>query len=103
MRIILSLLLAYSPWDKFVETSCGCTIDRMEIKIDSSDPQNVVGEILARGTNMMVGYYKNPEATAQFIDKDGWGHTGDLGLMDKDGHLYGKGDSRHRYGVSRMV
>lgn len=84
-------LLAYSPWDKFAETSCGRTIDRMEIKIDSFDPQNVVGEILARGENMMIGYYKNPEATAQFIDKDGWGHTGDLGLMDKDGNIFIKG------------
>lgn len=68
---------------------------RMEIKINSSDPQNEVGEILARGTNVMLGYYKNPEATAATIDSDGWYHTGDLGVIDAEGNLYIRGRSKN--------
>ena len=67
----------------------------MEVKIDSSDPENLVGEILARGDNVMLGYYKNPEATAQAIDKEGWLHTGDLGTMDKDGNVTIRGRSKN--------
>ena len=67
----------------------------MEVKIDSEDPQHVAGEILAKGMNVMLGYYKNEEATAQTIDKDGWYHTGDLGLMDKDGNIFIKGRSKN--------
>jgi long-chain acyl-CoA synthetase len=67
----------------------------MEVKIDSRDPQNVPGEILARGLNVMLGYYKNPEATAETIDRDGWYHTGDLGTMDAYGNVYINGRSKN--------
>ena len=63
----------------------------MEVKIDSNDPQNVEGEIITRGVNMMMGYYKNEEATRQAIDKDGWYHTGDLATMSADGHIFIRG------------
>ena len=67
----------------------------MQVRIDSHDPENVPGEILAKGINVMLGYYKNPEATAATIDKDGWYHTGDLGTMDGDGNVYIKGRSKN--------
>ena len=67
----------------------------MEVKIDSRDPQRVPGEILARGLNVMLGYYKNPEATAETIDRDGWYHTGDLGTMDAEGNIYINGRSKN--------
>ena len=67
----------------------------MEVKIDSPDPANIPGEIMARGMNVMLGYYKNPEATAETIDKDGWYHTGDLGTMDADGNVYINGRSKN--------
>ncbi|MCQ2975031.1 MAG: AMP-binding protein [Bacteroidales bacterium] len=84
-------LLTYASWDTFVETSCGRPVDRMEIKIDSEDPEHVSGEILARGMAMMIGYYKNEAATKSFIDSEGWGHTGDIGTMDKNGNIFIKG------------
>ena len=67
----------------------------MEVKIDSPDPENVPGEILARGMNVMLGYYKNEEATRQTIDSEGWYHTGDLGTMDRQGNVYIKGRSKN--------
>ena len=70
-------------------------LTRQLVEIDSSDPENLVGEILARGDNVMLGYYKNPEATAQAIDKEGWLHTGDLGTMDKDGNVTIRGRSKN--------
>lgn len=88
-------ILSYSDWSTYAKGSCGRPVERMEIKIDSSDPENIPGEILARGTNMMIGYYKNEAATKQFIDSEGWGHTGDLGLMDKDGNIFIKGRSKN--------
>ena len=69
----------------------------MEVKIDSKDPQNVVGEILARGMNVMLGYYKNPEATAEAIDSEGWYHTGDLGVMDAEGNVFIKGRCKNKW------
>lgn len=88
-------LISYSPSEEFVKGSCGKAIPRMEIKIDSEDPQNIVGEILTKGDNMMIGYYKNPEATTATIDTEGWLHTGDLGLLDEEGNLFIKGRSKN--------
>ena len=84
-------LISYRDWKEFAAGSCGCTIDNMEVRIQSSDPENVAGEILARGQNVMLGYYKNEEATRDAIDPDGWYHTGDLGTMDADGNIYIRG------------
>lgn len=87
-------LICYEHWQKFVLTSCGKVVDRNELKIDSEDPQHVVGEILVKGEHVMTGYYKNEEATKEALDEEGWLHTGDLGLMDKEGNLYIKGRSK---------
>ena len=87
-------LIAYDQWDTFKQASVGRIVDRMEAKIDSSDPRNEIGEILVRGANAMLGYYKNPEATAEAYTEDGWMHTGDLGVIDKDGFLFIRGRSK---------
>ena len=87
-------IISYEIWDKIPMCSCGKAAPRMEIKIDSHDPENVPGEIVVRGDNVMLGYYKNKEATDECM-KDGWLHTGDLGIMDKNGYLYIKGRSKN--------
>lgn len=88
-------IIAYSDYKDFVPTSCGRAVVHMEVKINSADPQHIPGEILARGTNVMLGYYKNEEATAAVLDKEGWYHTGDLGLMDSNGNIFIKGRSKN--------
>jgi len=84
-------LISYSDYHDFVPGSCGTPLPCMEVKIDSSNPQNVEGEIICRGTNVMLGYYKNLEATHQAIDREGWYHTGDLATMAADGHIFIRG------------
>ncbi|HDP94399.1 MAG TPA: long-chain fatty acid--CoA ligase [Candidatus Aminicenantes bacterium] len=88
-------LIAYSPWKSIRARSVGTPVDRMEVRIDSADPAGVVGEIMVRGVHVMKGYYKNPQATAEALDEHGWLHTGDLGLMDKEGFVYIKGRSKN--------
>lgn len=84
-------IMSYEAWDKFAKGSCGKVAPRMEMKINSADPYSIPGEILMRGANVMLGYYKNPEETAKTIDKDGWYHTGDMGVIDQEGNLYIRG------------
>ncbi len=88
-------IICYADYKTFAPGSCGRAALHMEVKIDSPDPANVPGEILARGLNVMLGYYKNEEATQQTIDKDGWYHTGDLGTMDYLGNVFIKGRSKN--------
>ena len=88
-------IITYEDWSRFAQGSCGKAAPRMEVRIDSPDPANVVGEIVCRGTNVMLGYYKNDEATRAAIDADGWLHTGDLGVMDAEGNIYIKGRSKN--------
>lgn len=88
-------LISYSFWSEFKERSCGKVVDRMQVKIDSDDPQNVVGEILTKGANLMLGYYKNEEATKATFTEDGWLKTGDLGLLDKDNFVFIKGRNKN--------
>lgn len=87
-------IISYEDWQRFRKGSCGKAAPRMEIKIDSQDPQHLVGEILTRGENVMLGYFKNEEATAATL-KDGWYHTGDLGVMDDEGNLFIRGRSKN--------
>ena len=84
-------LITYSDYRDFVRGTCGRVVDNMEIRIASPDPANVPGEILTRGTNVMLGYYKNPEASHAVLDKDGWFHTGDLATIDAEGHVFIRG------------
>ena len=88
-------LISYVPWQEFAPHSCGRIVDRMEIKIDSSDPLHEVGEILVKGEACMIGYYKNPEATKAVLMEDGWLRTGDLGLLDQKGNIYIKGRNKN--------
>lgn len=88
-------IICYEDWKKFKPGSCGKAAPRMEVKILSPDPENVVGEIICRGPNVMLGYYKNEKATAEVIDSEGWLHTGDLGVMDKEGNVTIKGRSKN--------
>ena len=88
-------IISYEDWEKFKAGSCGKPAPRMEVQILSRDPQNVPGEIVTRGDNVMLGYYKNQEATDEVIDADGWMHTGDLGVMDAEGNITIKGRSKN--------
>ena len=88
-------IICYEDWKTARVASCGKAVINMEVRIDSPDPENVPGEILCRGKNVMLGYYKNEALTRETIDADGWMHTGDLGVMDKDGRLYIRGRSKN--------
>ena len=88
-------IICYQDYHSYVPGSCGKAVIHMEVKIDSPDPRNVAGEILARGMNVMLGYYKNPEATEEVLDAEGWYHTGDLGVMDEQGNVFIKGRSKN--------
>ncbi len=90
-----SPLIGYCSWQEFRSQSCGKVVDRMEVKIDSDNPATQVGEIMVRGTNVMLGYYKNEEATKEVMMDDGWMKTGDLGVVDKDGFIYIKGRNKN--------
>ena len=87
-------IITYSDWKTEKLYSCGEIVPNMEMKIDSPDPQNVPGELLVRGANVFLGYYKNPEATEEVLDKEGWLHTGDMGVIDAGGSLFLRGRSK---------
>ena len=88
-------LISYVYWDQFRKRSSGKVVDRMQAKIDSEDQHNIVGEILVKGSNVMLGYYKNEEATKEIFTNDGWLKTGDLGTMDTDNYIYIKGRNKN--------
>ena len=88
-------LITFAHQDNYVAGSCGVAVKHMEVKVLSDDPENVAGELVCRGINVMKGYYKNQEATDAVIDKDGWFHTGDLATMDADGHFFVRGRSKN--------
>jgi long-chain acyl-CoA synthetase len=87
-------IITYSDWKTEKLYSCGEIVPNMEMKIDSPDPQNIPGELLVRGDNVFLGYYKNEEATRESLDEDGWLHTGDMGVIDADGSLFLRGRSK---------
>ncbi|GAA4837049.1 AMP-binding protein [Algivirga pacifica] len=87
-------LVSYASWDTIPMGSCGKPVDALHVRIDSEDPYNEVGEIMIKGSHVMDGYYKNPEATAAVLENDGWLHSGDLGIMDENGYVYIKGRSK---------
>lgn len=88
-------IICYEDWKRFKPGSCGKAAPRMEVKILSPDPENIPGEIICRGSNVMLGYYKNEEATRDVLEPDGWLHTGDLALMDREGNVTIKGRSKN--------
>ncbi|NQU52347.1 MAG: AMP-binding protein, partial [Bacteroidetes bacterium] len=88
-------LISYESWDKIMPSSAGRLVDRMEVRIDSEDPYNVVGEIQVKGENVMLGYFKNEEATKETFTEDGWLKTGDLGVIDKNNFIYIRGRSKN--------
>jgi long-chain acyl-CoA synthetase len=87
-------LISYASWDTTKLGASGRAVDTLEVTIDSPDPQKQLGEIILRGENVMAGYYKNEKATKEIIDEKGWMHTGDLGIIDKDGNIFIKGRSK---------
>jgi long-chain acyl-CoA synthetase len=87
-------LISYASWDTTKLGASGRSVDTLEVTIDSPDPENIVGEIILRGENVMTGYYKNEKATREMIDSRGWMHTGDLGVIDKEGNIFIKGRSK---------
>jgi len=87
-------LISYASWDTTKLGASGRAVDTLEVKIDSPDQENIVGEIILRGDNVMAGYYKNEKATREMIDEKGWMHTGDLGIIDKAGNIFIKGRSK---------
>jgi long-chain acyl-CoA synthetase len=87
-------LISYASWNTTKLGASGRAVDTLEVTIDSPDPENIVGEIILRGENVMTGYYKNEKATSEIIDKKGWMHTGDLGVIDKEGNIFIKGRSK---------
>ena len=88
-------IICYEDWHNFAVASCGKAALNMEVKVLSPDPQNIVGEIVCKGPNVMLGYFKNEKATAQVLDADGWLHTGDLGIIDAEGNVFIKGRSKN--------
>ena len=88
-------IICYRDWKTFVQGSCGQAAYHMEVKINSPRPSEIPGEIMARGLNTMLGYYKNEEATTETLDREGWYHTGDLGTMDYDGNVFINGRSKN--------
>ncbi len=88
-------LISYEPWTSFRSSSAGRLVDRMEVRIDSKDPFNEVGEILVKGDNVTLGYYKNEKVTAETIDNQGWLHTGDLGIIDVKNFIFIRGRSKN--------
>jgi long-chain acyl-CoA synthetase len=88
-------LISYEAWDKTMPSSAGRLVDRMEIRIDSEDPYRIVGEIQVKGENVMLGYFKNEEATRESFTPDGWLKTGDLGIIDKNNFVYIRGRSKN--------
>ena len=88
-------IISYNDWHNHVPGSCGKAVVNMEVKIDSVNPHKIPGEILARGMNVMLGYFKNEEATKQALDAEGWYHTGDLGVIDTNGNIFIKGRSKN--------
>jgi len=87
-------LISYANWDKAQLGSCGKLVDSLELMIDSPDPDHIPGEIMVKGTNVMLGYYKNEKETQKVLDEDGWLHTGDLGITDKSGYIFIRGRSK---------
>ena len=88
-------LITFAHQDNYVAGSCGVAVKHMEVKVLSDDPENVAGELVCRGINVMKGYYKNQEATDAVLDEDGWFHTGDLATMSADGHFFVRGRSKN--------
>ncbi len=88
-------MITFSDWNDFAGGSCGTAVKNMEVKILSEDPQNIAGEIVTRGLNIMTGYYKNQEATNAVIDENGWFHTGDLATMNAEGHIFIRGRKKN--------